>query len=369
MPIHAPGRGAALAHWHRMLRRKTLKNLTRLWTGAMAPLLPAKPRRAKAVKPLKPLKAVGAPKARPAARPVAGARAVPSGGRWVLGVAVAPGGKRRYRLFLPAGRAPGQRIPLVVMLHGCDQNATRFAESTRMHLLAARAGFAVLYPEQDRLANPNGCWNWHETRSRRAYAEAALILQAVEQACTLYGADRARVAIAGLSAGAGMAALVAARYPERFCAVAMHSGVPPGTADSTMSAMTAMAGHRDTEALTVTPEEMVARWPALLVIQGGQDRVVAPRNGEAAALAWAQAAGAAPGAVRTVQRGQRYAMQVTDYRARGRTMATLVQVPALGHAWSGGAASQAYGDPQGPDASRLVWAFAQRAFARVPASV
>ena len=100
------------------------------------------------------------------------------------------------------------------------------------------------------------------------------------------------------------------------------------------------------------------------MIQGGQDRVVAPRNGAAAALAWAQAAQALPGAARAVQRGKRHAMRVTDYRVRQRTMATLVEIPALGHAWSGGAATQAYGDPDGPDASRLVWAFAQRQFAR-----
>ncbi|WP_326538470.1 extracellular catalytic domain type 1 short-chain-length polyhydroxyalkanoate depolymerase [Pseudorhodoferax sp.] len=343
-----------------MLRRKTLKNLTRLFTTSLAPLMPPKPRRARKAAPAKLVPAAKPRRARAKAPPPT----KPSAGRWLLGVALAPAGKRRYRLFLPAGRVPGQRIPLLVMLHGCDQNATGFAASTRMHLLAARAGFALLYPEQDRLANPNGCWNWHETRTGRAFAEAALILQAIEQVCTLYGADRSRVAIAGLSAGAGMAALVAARYPERFRAVAMHSGVPPGTADSTLSALTAMAGRRDTDALAATPEDMAAHWPALLVIQGGQDRVVAPRNGEAAVQAWAQAAGARPGTPREVQRGQRHPMRITDYRARQRTVATLVEVPALGHAWSGGAAAQAYSDPAGPDASRLVWAFAQRAFTR-----
>lgn len=347
-----------------MLRRKTLKNLTRLFTSSLAPLLPAKPRRsrktplAKAVQAARPtLRRKAAPARVPAAAPA-------SAGRWVLGVAVAPAGKRRYRLFVPAGRLPGQRIPVVVMLHGCDQNAARFAASTRMHLIAARAGFAVLYPEQDRLANPNGCWNWYETRSQRAFAEAALIMQAVEQVCTLHGGDRARVAIAGLSAGAGMAALVATRYPARFRAVAMHSGVAPGTADSTVSALRAMAGHGATDALAVSPEDMAAGWPALLVIQGGHDRVVAPRNGEAAAHAWAQAAGAQAEVPRELQRGKRHPMWVTDFRAQRRIVATLVQVPALGHAWSGGAAGQAYGDPAGPDASRLIWAFAQRQFAR-----
>jgi len=39
-----------------------------------------------------------------------------------------------------------------------------------------------------------------------------------------------------------------------------------------------------------------------------------------------------------------------------------VEVGRLGHAWSGGAARQPYSDGQGPDASRMVWAFASRQF-------
>jgi poly(3-hydroxybutyrate) depolymerase len=55
-------------------------------------------------------------------------------------------------------------------------------------------------------------------------------------------------------------------------------------------------------------------------------------------------------------------MRVTDYKQRGRTVATLVAVERLAHAWSGGAARQPYSDGQGPDASRMAWAFAARQF-------
>jgi hypothetical protein len=37
-------------------------------------------------------------------------------------------------------------------------------------------------------------------------------------------------------------------------------------------------------------------------------------------------------------------------------------VDRLAHAWSGGAASQPFSDGQGPDASRMAWAFAARQF-------
>ena len=358
-----------------MLKRKTLKTLTRLFTTSLAPLLkpPAKPRVRKAApaqRKTAPAKRAAAPKAArapaktarapaaKAARPALAATA----GRWVTGMAIGPTGTRRYRLFVPPGRSFGQRVPLMVMLHGCDQNAEGFAASTRMHLIAAREGFAVLYPEQDRLANPNRCWNWFDTRNGRAYTEVGLIMQMVDQACTLYGADRARVAIAGLSAGASMAALVVTRHPERFQAVAMHSGVPPGTARSGMGALSAMYGRAQTRPLAVDAEAMAAQWPPLLVIHGGADTIVKPSNGVAAVGAWSQAAGARAGKPRSVQRGKRHAMQVTEYRLRRRAVATLVEIARLGHAWSGGAASQPYSDAQGPDASRLLWAFAKRAF-------
>jgi poly(hydroxyalkanoate) depolymerase family esterase len=292
-----------------------------------------------------------------ALKPVAERRKPPRGaGDWIAGLALAPGAARRFHLHRPPGAAPGERLPLLVMLHGCGQDARRFAISTRMNALANRERFLVLYPEQDRVANAQGCWNWFDTRSGRAQREADVILAAVDQACLLHGADRERVAVAGLSAGGGMAALLASRHPARFRAVAMHAGVGPGAAHSSATAIAAMQGRR------APAHEFPGALPPLLVIQGDADPVVAPGNASAAALAWAHAGGAREGAPRTVQRGRRRPMQVTEFRRSGRAFVVLAQVEGLAHAWSGGAAGQPFSDPRGPDASRLVWAFAQKQF-------
>src|SRR5512140_417533 len=287
-------------------------------------------------------------------------RPPPGEGDWIAGLALGAAGARRYRLYRPPGSPSGERLPLLVMLHGCGQDARSFAMATRMNRIAARERFLVLYPEQDRLANAQGCWNWFDTRSGRAYGEAQLILTAIEQVCLLYPVDRDRIAIAGLSAGASMAALLVTRHPGRFKAVMMHSGIPPGSADSTLSAVRAMHGRRT--AMPLASPAATTSWPPLMVIHGSADPVVSRSNAQAAAQAWAAAVGASPGPSRSVRRGKRYPMTVTDFKLRSSTVATLVEVAQLGHAWSGGVDSQPNSDGRGPDASQMMWSFAAKQF-------
>ena len=301
---------------------------------------------------------------RRAAEPLRHRRQPPAGaGSWLTGSVLTTGGPRRYALFRPDGVRFGEKLPLLVMLHGCHQDAKSFAASTRMNRLAARERFLVLYPEQPRLANAQGCWNWFDTQGGRAWAEAAWIMRAIDQVCVLYAADRERTAVAGLSAGASMAALLATRYPQRFKALAMHSGVPPGAAHSPVSAVGAMQGRREPDALGA------GALPPLMVIHGEADGVVSARNAQAAVQLWSDAAGARAGAPREVSRGKRYPMEVTQFKRSRDVVATLVRVGQLGHAWSGGAARQRFSDAKGPDASRLVWRFAEKQFGALPRRV
>lgn len=292
-------------------------------------------------------------------------RPAPASGEWLAGVAPGPAGARRYQLYIPPALAlrPGEKLPLLVMLHGCGQTGRDLAAATRMNRLAARERFLVLYPEQERVANAHGCWNWFERRSGKAEAEAATLLAAVDKVASRHPVDLGRVGIAGLSAGASMAVLMAALYPQRFCAVAMHSGVAPGTAESAATAIAAMHGRREAHLPDVVADEPAAGpLPPLLVLHGDADGVVSVRNAAATAQLWADALGARAGVLRTLQRGQRYAMRVTEFKKSGRTVVALREVVGLAHAWSGGTANVPYSDPAGPDASALVWAFVARQF-------
>ena len=291
-----------------------------------------------------------APKAAPAhLKPLSGA------GDWLSGRAFGIGGSRRYFLFRPSGVSAAERLPLLVMLHGCSQSARSFADSTRMNSIAVKSRALVLYPEQDPRFNPQGCWNWYDARSGQANAEAATLMAAINQVTLLYPVDRKAVAIAGFSAGASMAALLATRHPDRFCAVAMHSGVPPGSAKSAASAISAMGGRQP----ATTSSELHA-WPPLLVVHGRRDRVVAFKNSENAATMWANSFGAREAEPRVVQRGKRYASTITDFRVGRRVVVSLNAIDQLGHSWSGGNGKHRFSDPAGPDTSRLIWRFVNR---------
>jgi poly(hydroxyalkanoate) depolymerase family esterase len=230
-----------------------------------------------------------------------------------------------------------------------------------MNRLAEVDRFMVLYPEQDLLSNLQNCWNWYDTRTGRAQREADSIVAAVEHICRTQPVDPMRVALVGLSAGAGMASLLAVRQPGRFQAVVMHSGVGTGLASSPATALGAMRGRR--VAVPLAPHATGLHLPALLVIQGSVDPIVAPSNGAQAAQIWAEREDGAAGRPRIVQLGNRYPVMVTDYRNRGRLVAKLCLVNGLGHAWSGGAPGLPFSDPKGPDASRMAWALMKSQFA------
>lgn len=66
----------------------------------------------------------------------------------------------RFRVFVPTGYSAAKPAPLVVVLHGCTQDADQIAAGTQMNQLAESQGFLVLYPEQSTAASALRCWQW-----------------------------------------------------------------------------------------------------------------------------------------------------------------------------------------------------------------
>ena len=91
---------------------------------------------------------------------------VPEGTQFIAGTFSNAAGSRTYKLFIPS-RFQGQRLPLIVMLHGCTQSPDDFAAGTRMNFLAEEQNCYVVYPEQPSGANQSKCWNWFRTGDQR----------------------------------------------------------------------------------------------------------------------------------------------------------------------------------------------------------
>src|SRR5687768_2359562 len=68
-------------------------------------------------------------------------------------------GSLDFWLYVPSGYA-GQRVPLIVVLHGCSQDAISSARDTEFNAYAERDTFLVAYPNQPSSANAGQCWNW-----------------------------------------------------------------------------------------------------------------------------------------------------------------------------------------------------------------
>jgi poly(hydroxyalkanoate) depolymerase family esterase len=258
-----------------------------------------------------------------------------------------------YFLYTPRTAALTGDRPLVLMLHGCTQNAQDFARGTRMNATAEAAGALVLYPTQNPNANPNGCWNWFRPEDQQAGAgEPALLLAMLQHAMDAQAVDAERVFVAGLSAGGAMAAVLAQQYPDVFAAVGVHSGLAPGAATNMMGALSAMkSGAKGWRAPAANGG---ARAVPLIVLHGDADRTVHHRNAEQ--LLQSGLAGIAT-PVRTQEQsvssdGQRYTrICVSDPSAPGAVVAEHWLLHGAGHAWSGGDARGSHTSARGVDAS------------------
>lgn len=277
-------------------------------------------------------------------------------------------GVRSYKLYVAAA-LPGVAPPLFVMLHGCDQDAADFAVGTRMNELAQECNGVVLYPEQCRLVNPYGCWNWHDANHQSAdHGEPSLIAGMTRQVISEYGIDPARVYVAGMSAGGAMAVILGQEYPDLYAAVGVHSGIPSGVASDLLSALSAMAeGPSEAGLAPMSAGGRKRRAVPTIVFHGDQDTTVHPANGKAVHTQARRQTQRASGSIAASAHssGESDTVQGPEVRAVTRTSETRDGVPhaelwmvhGAGHAWAGGSPDGTYTDAVGPDASREMLRF------------
>jgi poly(hydroxyalkanoate) depolymerase family esterase len=151
---------------------------------------------------------------------------------------VNPGNLRMFE-FLPDGLPPS--APLVVVMHGCTQNATTFANESGWILLADKFGFALALPQQTQVNNFLNCFRWFDSdHNRRDQGEALSIKQMVDKMKSVHSIDPKRVYVTGLSAGGAMTSVMLATYPDVFAGGGINAGLPYGCANNQLDASQCM---------------------------------------------------------------------------------------------------------------------------------
>jgi poly(hydroxyalkanoate) depolymerase family esterase len=267
-----------------------------------------------------------------------------------------------YKLFIPSSYC-GEPMPLVVMLHGCGQNAGDFALGTGMNELAEQLQVLVLYPEQSTSAHWNKCWNWYDpTHHVRGEGEPALIAALTQHVAAEYAVDSTRISVAGLSSGAAMAVILGRTYPDVFSAVGCHSGLAHGSATDGVGALLAMRDGADADTLAHTGP--LAGVP-VIVFHGDADATVHRHNSARVVRQSVDGYAAhTPGAraglrvlEETGESGGRTFTRHIHAAKNGAVLAEHWTVHGAGHAWSGGSRQGSYTDTQGPNASREMLRF------------
>lgn len=325
-----------------------------------------------------------APRNRPA--PVSASLPAHLPGKWLTSYYAAMsavGTMRRmsYCLYL-ADQAPPQSralqssafqnhaLPLIVMLHGCEQTASEFAQGTRMNRLAERKGCAVLYPQQSFASHSYRCWKWFDKATQQGGGDVTMIVGMIEHVAAKYAIDRSRIYLCGISAGAGMANIVALTHPYLIAALGLHSGPVFGAGHGTIGALSVMrngTAGRPESAIA----DILARNPQFpdmptILIHGADDTVVRPVN-QQQLVQQSLLLNRLPGdTVPTLQvtparrpdsRNPVHAYATRDFYAGKKLLIRATQIEQLGHAWSGGDASLSFNAKTGPDASKMMLDF------------
>lgn len=322
----------------------------------------------------------------PAAAPRARAKAAsnqPLPGKWLaahylpMELGAIAGRGMNYWLYVPA-RVPSVTArlrgwPLVVMLHGCEQTATQFAQGTRMNRLAEQKGFAVLYPQQSLSAHAHRCWKWYDKATQEGGGDVRLIVGIIEQVAGRYAIDRSRIYIGGISAGAAMANIVALNHPQLIAAVGLHSGPVFGAGHNALGALGVMQHGASLRADAAIADILADQpsFPAMptILIQGEGDKVVRPINqsqlqrqglllnrmpANSAVSVVLKPAGRAGG------RNPANAHQIRDFQVGKKVLLRVARIEKLEHAWSGGDPTLAFNAKAGPSASKMMLEFFAR---------
>jgi poly(hydroxyalkanoate) depolymerase family esterase len=194
-----------------------------------------------------------------------------------------PGNLRMFHFFPDSNFTKKRK--LVVVLHGCSQKAEDIANLTGWNKLAKSNDFIVLYPQQKFVNNPNLCFNWFSKEDTdKGKGEIHSIQEMIKHGIKNWNIDTKNIYTVGFSAGAAMSVALLAAYPEVFSGGASFAGGPYQMAQKAIEGGKAMLGNFERpsdelrDLVKAQNPTFAGEYPRLLVFQGLDDKIVAPKN-------------------------------------------------------------------------------------------
>ena len=288
---------------------------------------------------------------------------------------------RRYQVFIPTSYTGQSPVPLVMVLHGCQQTDANMVHETRFQNLAERDGFIVVYPfitAWDRLreTRTENCWGfWFPRHNHQGAGEVEDLRQIAGEVEAEFRIDPNRRYAAGLSSGAAMSVVLGVAYSEYFAAVGSVAGLPYAETPSSVNPMVAnrcsfratfnslptVVGAMRTEQRR--PEEQ--RLVPIMAIHSRNDCTVNVRGSENIRDSWLTRYGIGQGSPTVADcTTEGVACEHRRYGPAGRSIVETVFYEGRrgdtfgggAHYWVGDNSGQ-FANPTGPSASELLWTF------------
>lgn len=272
---------------------------------------------------------------------------------------------RRYLVHLPpAYRRGGPQLPVVMILHGCDQDHLEIQHVAHFDRLADEHGIIVVYPFVTSYEPPrlNNCWAfWNRHHNRAGGGEVEDLWRILCDVRSRYKADEARLHVAGLSSGGSMAVALLVNRCDKIASGAEIAGLPYTEIPPSFGLI---RRQRPLERIVGSMNEQMGkskRLAPLMIVHSRSDRIIPVDAALKMRESWARSfalettphwskSGTTKG---TAWEHERY----TD--RSGAHALEMLLLDHRDHGWYGGRDGK-YGYADAPDVSAMIWRFFRR---------
>lgn len=281
---------------------------------------------------------------------------------------------QKFTVLKPTGLQSDTQMPLVVLFHGCKINAADMVQLSEIEKQLQKKNFIALVPDQSRLLNLDGCWNWFLPANQQNlfWSELTAQKEALHWMLNHYPIRNDRVYLTGFSSGASIALNLFYCYPQSFAGVAIHSGVAfkaAGDLTEANSVLTQGSPKNNAQLARAAydcekPTTTELQHKHMIAIHGSDDQRVVIKNAIQSAQQFVgfwdfnddgRLNNSIAVTVSSFSRSPNdFPTQITRQHIGNKATLDFVQIANLAHRWSGGSAHSPYGEPKSFNATEYI---------------